>query len=99
MGMLRKCAAVAALIVVLASGGVAWAADQGDRGSKGPAATIWERVWSEVRGWLGVLDGSANGAVEGEGNPEPSVPLPVPPGPGETTSAETDHGPTLDPNG
>lgn len=99
MSTLRRRAAVAALTVVLASGGMAWAADRGDQRSGGPAATIWEWLRSEVRGWLGALDGSATGTVEGEGNPEPPEPVPVPLGPGENTNADTEQGGSLDPNG
>jgi hypothetical protein len=94
----RKLSWVVALILTVASGGVAWAApeDGGDRGARAPA--VWEWLWSSVAGWLGV-DGSESCSVGGSGQsnhpPATSAPAPNPP----STQSGGDHGGGLDPSG
>jgi hypothetical protein len=96
---LRKRGAVAALAVLLLVCGSAAAATTSVREVDQAEATAWERVWSGIRGLLG-LDGPRSAAVSADAKSVPKRPVSPPPAaPPLEGEEETDEGGSLDPDG
>lgn len=95
----RKRGAVAALAVLLLVCGSAAAAATSVGEVDRAEATAWERVWSGIRGLLG-LDGPRWEAVRADAKSEPKRPVSPPPAaPPLEGEGETDTGGSLDPDG
>lgn len=95
MSRLRKRAAVAALAAVLLVGGGAAVAAPAAGEAGGPEPTAWERVWSGIRGLLGLDAPRSEASAQREPKPERWVTPPAAPSEG----GETDAGGSLDPDG
>lgn len=94
----RKTVGVMALGVVLVVSGGAWgSAMPGDSQDSVRAATLVERMWDQVRQWLGVPNKPDGRAVELEGSNFNSVAGQAPQEP--SANDESDQGGMMDPNG